>query len=152
MSAVPILLVEDDENDVFFFRRAMRKAGLTNSLHLAMDGREALHYLAGTGPFEDRTAHPLPQLVVLDINLPHHTGLEVLQWIRAQAALRTLIVIILTSSSSLSDLREAYTLGVNSYLLKPGNPEDMVALLDLVNRYWLGVNQRLEPATEEKIS
>jgi DNA-binding response OmpR family regulator len=141
MSLPPILLVEDDENDVFFFQRAMRKAQIENPLHVARDGREGLNYLAGKAPFTDRDQHPLPALLVLDINLPHYTGLEVLQWIREQPAFRTLIVLILTSSSSEVDVREAYTLGANSYLLKPGHPDEMVELLKVVNLYWLGLNR-----------
>lgn len=141
MNGFPILLVEDDENDAFFFERAARKAGVENPLRIARDGREAVDYLAGKNFFADRVKHPLPGLVVLDINLPHYTGLEILRWIREQAGLRTLPVIILSSSSSEKDVREGYACGANSYLVKPGNPEEMVHLLQALKTYWLTVNR-----------
>ena len=144
MSNHTILLVEDDANDVFFFQRAMEKAGLTCSLRIARDGGEAIDYLSGTGTFADRVQFPLPCMVLLDLNLPRQHGLEVLQWIRGHAPDPAVPVVVLTSSTSDRDVREAYRLGANSYLNKPSGLEELVALVRAVDVYWFHHN-RLPP-------
>src|ERR1051325_6875350 len=93
-----ILLVEDDENDVFFMRRAMQKTNLSLPMHVVMDGQSAMDYLDGTGEYQDRTEYPLPVAVFLDLKLPYVHGFEVLSWIREKPALHGLPVIVLTSS------------------------------------------------------
>lgn len=140
MNPHTILLVEDDENDVFFFQRAVEKAGVENPLQVVRDGREAVDYLSGKALYSDRTQHPMPGLIVLDLNLPHRNGLEVLQWIRSQPAIATTLIVVLTSSVAERDLHEAYAFGANSYLAKPSNPDRMVDLLALLKRYWLTTN------------
>src|SRR5206468_2292026 len=117
MTDLPILLVEDDSNDVFFFERAAKKAGLIAPIHVLRDGHEAVTYLNGDGIYADRNAHPFPILMVLDLNLPQRHGLEVLRWLRQCKSCRTLLVIVLTSSRSELDIHEAYELGANSYLV-----------------------------------
>lgn len=82
-----ILLVEDDENDVFFFQRAMNSAGMLNPIQVANDGQTAIGYLQGTGKFADRATFPLPGLIFLDLKLSFVTGLDVLKWIHQQAGL-----------------------------------------------------------------
>lgn len=145
MSDHTILLVEDDKNDVFFFQRAAEKAGLTCFLRIARDGSEAIEYLSGAGTFADRVQFPLPSMVLLDLNLPRQHGLEVLQWIRGQAPDPTVPVIVLTSSTSERDVREAYRLGANSYLNKPSGAEDLVALVRALNAYWFRHNRFTPP-------
>ena len=137
----PILLVEDDQNDAFFFERAAVKAGLANPIKVARDGREALDYLGGLGDFADRLQNPLPCLLVLDLNLPRVHGLEVLRWLRQHEPVCTLLVVILTSSTAEADVQEAYFLGANSYLIKPGNPEKLTDMIKLLDAYWLTANQ-----------
>src|SRR6185503_12262393 len=140
-----ILLVEDEENDVFFFKRAAKLAGMTNPLHVAEDGRQAIDYLKGTGAYADRTQFPLPSFVLLDLKLPHVMGLDVLKWIRAQPELQTVIVIVFTSSKLAPDIDTAYRLGANSYLVKPSNPAKLQEMLAVIKQYWLDIN---EPAQE----
>src|SRR5687768_12255012 len=94
-----ILLVEDDQNDVLFMERALRKAHVPNQVCVSHDGREAVDYLSGTGPFADRNQHPLPCLIILDLKMPRMTGMDVLQWLREQPVLSCLPVIVLSSSS-----------------------------------------------------
>lgn len=137
MSQLPILLVEDDPNDVFFFERAMNKASVNHPLHVARNGRDAIAYLAGDTPYRDRAKFPAPCLVVLDLNLPHVPGLEVLQWIRAYAPQKDVPVVILTSSTSQSDKQRAELLGANAYLNKPSDAEDLVELVRSLGRDWL---------------
>ena len=136
-----ILLVEDSEDDVFLFTRALRTSGVAASVNVAINGREALEYLnrAQVGNDPDR---PIPNLVLLDLKLPHLLGLEVLKWIRSQSALQTLVVVILTSSSQGSDLVNAWRLGANSYLVKPSTFDELVVLVRCMAEYWLVHNRR----------
>ncbi len=141
----PILLIEDDANDVFFFERAYQKSGIPNALEVVKDGQSAVDRLSGVGEYADRVAHPLPRLIVLDLNLPVRNGLEVLQWLRAQRGRPYPVVIVLTSSSDPRDIEEAYAAGANSYLVKAGDPNQLGALVELIKTYWLAHN-RLPPA------
>lgn len=117
-----ILLVEDNEDDVFFMRRALRTSGVTASLCVATDGQQAIDYLAGSGRFGDRAAHPLPNLVFLDLKLPFKNGFEVLDWIRQQASLHHIPVVMLTSSNEDRDRTRSVALGAACYLIKPPSP------------------------------
>src|SRR5687767_13747283 len=92
-----LMLVEDSEDDIFFMKRAMKGAGITNPLQVMEDGQSTIDYLKGAGQYADREQFPLPSLILLDLKLPMKGGLEVLQWIREQSALETLVVIVMTS-------------------------------------------------------
>jgi CheY-like chemotaxis protein len=141
-----LLLVEDDENDVFFLQRALQSAGASLELHVAADGRQALDYLQGRNGFADRKAHPLPKLVLLDLKMPYVSGLEVLRQIRADPQLRKIIVVVFTSSSLESDVAQAYEIGANSFLVKPSRLEEQKEVASLIVRYWLQTN--LAPSTK----
>jgi CheY-like chemotaxis protein len=132
----PILLIEDDENDIFFFERAAKKAEIRQPLVIVRDGREAVEYFQKLSP-----PNPIPCLIVLDLNLPQRNGLEVLEWIRAQPLPKIVPVVVLTSSTSDKDIQQAYEMGANSYLIKPGDPDKLVALVKLAKEYWLTANQ-----------
>ena len=136
-----ILLVEDDENDVFLMKRAFAKTSLPAEVRVAEDGREALRYLRGEGEYADREHHPLPRLTLLDLNLPYVHGLEVLKQIREERHLRKLVVVVLTSSLADSDIERAYHLGANSYLTKPNALEGFMELAELTSQYWLNKNR-----------
>ena len=136
-----VLLVEDDENDIFFMHRAFHAARIANPLHVVKDGTEAMNYLAGRGQYADRTQFPLPSLVLMDINLPFCTGLQVLQWVRQQPGLESLPVVVLTSSAESSDVDNAYRVGANSYLVKPPTAEKLARLAEGIRFYWLELNQ-----------
>lgn len=136
-----ILLVEDEANDVFLMEHAFGKASVPVQLQVARDGREALRYLRGEAKYADRELHPLPCLTLLDLNLPYVGGLEVLKQIREDPHLRKLIVVVLTSSVADSDIEPAYELGVNSYLAKPNNLEEVQELVELLGQYWLNKNR-----------
>ncbi|MES2640992.1 MAG: response regulator [Myxococcota bacterium] len=133
----PILYAEDDENDVFLMKRAFRKLGIANPIHFACDGKEAVDYLAGIGAFQDRVEHPLPCLVLLDLSMPGKHGLEVLKWIRSTPALTGLPVVVLSSSNQESDVHRAYLLGANGFLMKPGDPDELLKIMRRVQSYWL---------------
>lgn len=136
----PILLVDDSEDDVFFMQRVLKDVAIPNPVFVAEDGLKAMDYLAGTGQFSDRTMFPLPALVFLDLKMPGKKGLDVLAWLRQQEHLRGVVVVILTSSQEPSDVRQAYRLGANSFLLKPSTTERLRELVRAVKAYWLEFN------------
>lgn len=139
MSA-PILVVEDSEDDLVLLRRALKTAGISAPLAIVNDGRDAVDYLGGTGSYTDRLRHPLPRLVLLDLKLPKMSGLDVLRWLRAQSGLRRLPVVVLTSSDEDRDVRAAYDLGANSYVVKPGSVSDLDKIAASLRTYWLELN------------
>lgn len=114
-----ILLAEDDENDVFFMRRALRKAEVTFPMHLVTNGQEALDYLRGAGKFSDRDQYPLPSIMLLDLKMPFVDGFEVLTWISSQPSLTEIPVVVLTSSAEERDRQKAAELGAKAYFVKP---------------------------------
>jgi CheY-like chemotaxis protein len=114
-----ILLVEDDEDDVFLLERALSKAKLDSPLYIAANGQEAIDYLAGAGKYADRTTYPMPGCVFLDLKLPFRHGFEVLEWIRSEPSLAAIDVFVLTSSPEDRDRERAEQLGARAYLVKP---------------------------------
>ncbi|MGH7655887.1 MAG: response regulator [Gemmatimonadaceae bacterium] len=138
----PILLVEDDENDVMLLQRAFRRAAIINPLQVVRHGDDAVAYLAGTGEFADRQLHPLPVLMLLDLKLPRRTGLEVLQWVKERAGVKKIPIIVLTSSKNDDDVNRAYELGANSYVVKPVSFETLLELVKSLELYWLVLNER----------
>ena len=141
-----VLLVEDDPDDVFFLQEAFEKAGMAGALRVARDGEEAVAYLMGSAAYADRKLHPLPSLVLLDLKLPRKSGLEVLEWRRGQAGLERIPLIVLTSSQSDEDMRRAYELGANSYLVKPISSEAQLNMVKAIQAYWIALNKA--PALE----
>ena len=139
------LLVEDDPDQVLLIQRAFAEANLVNPLRVVRDGAEAIDYLSGTGAFSDRTRHPLPSLILLDLRLPKKSGLEVLEWIRADPALKATPVVVLTSSSEPTDIDKAHALGVNAYLVKPVRFADLLELVKGVGMYWMILNRSEGP-------
>ena len=124
----PVLLVEDDEVDVMTVRRALRDLAVTNPLHLAGDGEEALHVLRDDGL--------LPGLILLDINMPRMNGIEFLREIKADPTLKRIPVVVLTTSKEESDRFEAFGLSVAGYMIKPADYQQFVELMRTINLYW----------------
>ena len=137
-----MLLVEDNEDDVFIMQNAFKRAGIANPMFVAEDGRSALDYLEGLGKFADRAQFPVPGLVLLDLNLPRIHGFDVLKSIRANPPLRPTLVVVLTSSDQETDIDTAYRIGANSYLTKPGNPQRIDAMVKCLGEYWFDWNIR----------
>jgi CheY-like chemotaxis protein len=135
-----ILLVEDDADDVYFISRALRSSGL-EAIHVVNDGQAAVDFFikSSEGGKNDDTISPC--LVLLDLNLPLKSGLEVLQWVRQQPRWKNIIVIVLTSSTSESDMTQAYTLGANSYVIKPSDATKLSEFSQFLKGYWFGWNQ-----------
>ncbi|HZM03818.1 MAG TPA: response regulator [Candidatus Saccharimonadales bacterium] len=134
-TGVPIiLLVEDSPDDVFFFHRAVTKSKVAATTHVAIDGVEAINYLQNQGRFADRAAFPQPDIIFLDLKLPHLNGFEVLEWIGRQPQRPAAPVIILTSSSEPEDRERAETLGAALFLTKPPLPEQLSEILGKINK------------------
>lgn len=141
MSTSPIiLLVEDNEDDVFLMQRALNKAGIVNPLLVTEDGQETVDYLSGKDKFSDRKKFPVPALIFLDLKLPFINGLDVLQWIRSQPEFEGVVIIVLTSSNEPADLKRSYALGANSYVVKPPTSEQLLDLAKAFKWYWLEFN------------
>src|SRR3989442_654748 len=107
------LLAEDREDDIILIRRAFHKAHLLNPVQVVRDGEETIAYLKGEGRYANRAEYPLPALLLLDLKMPRKDGFEVLRWIRQEPGLRSLRVVVLTSSDRLQDVNLAYQLGAN---------------------------------------
>ena len=140
MNSRPILYAEDEENDAFFLRRAFKQANISHPLVVVSDGQEAIDYCAGRGRYSNRMEYPLPCLVLLDLNMPRKSGIEVLKWIREEPSAQTLPVIVLTSSLQDSDIQRAYVQGANAYLAKPSQPEGLVDMAKAIRDFWLTRN------------
>jgi CheY-like chemotaxis protein len=132
-----VLLVEDNDDDVFAMKRACQRTGIPHNLQIVTTGDSAIDYLAGKASYADRAQHPFPDLVFLDIKLPGRNGHEVLEWIRAQPGLKTLPVVMLTSSDEVSDIKRAYGLGVDSYVRKIAGPAEFGQAVRVILKYWL---------------
>jgi len=135
-----ILLVEDEISDAALVQRAFERAKVLNPVVHLRNGDEALGYLAGVGKYTDRVQHPLPVLILLDLKLPGMTGLQLLQWMRTNREIRRIPVVVLTGDDSPGALTAAYDLGANSYLVKPGNPNEIGRLIATVQHYWMELN------------
>ena len=146
MKAKTILLVEDNPDDVKLTERALRQSNVANRIVVARDGAEALDYLFCSGAFAGRDKSEHPALVLLDLKLPKVDGLEVLKRLRGDKRTRLLPMVILTSSREQQDLINGYSLGANSYLVKPVDFEKFSEAVRVLGLYWLLFNE-LPPET-----
>ncbi len=133
-----ILLVEDDRDDVFIFRRALETARIGNPVEVVTSGQEAVDYLSHEGKYEDSEKYPLPFVIFLDLKLPYLDGFEVLSWIKQQPRLKSIVVVVLTGSDETRDHQKAYALGARSYLVKPPQAKDIRQFIDSMTSYWGG--------------
>jgi CheY-like chemotaxis protein len=144
-----ILQVEDDTNDVFLLKHAMKKAGMANPMQVASDGQEAMDYLKGVGKFADREQFPLPGLVLLDLKLPYVMGLDVLKWIRQRPETAP-VVIILSASAEEEDIATAYALGANAFLTKPSEAGKLEGMVRAIKDFWLTHNTLPHQSGEQR--
>ncbi|HLY76216.1 MAG TPA: response regulator [Planctomycetota bacterium] len=131
----PILAVEDNPDDLFLLESAIEKAELKGEVRIVRDGIEAIEYLEGLGCYADRNRFPIPSLVLLDLNLPKRSGMGVLEWMRGRPEIERIPVIVLSASSSDTDVRSAYDLGAISYHVKSLSVDELIALMHDIHVY-----------------
>lgn len=134
--AVEILLVEDNEGDIELTREAFNDAVFSNNLHIAEDGDIALDYLFKRNGYEDAV---IPDIILLDLNLPSTDGKEVLEIVKSNASLKRIPIIVLTSSKADKDIFESYDLHANCYIVKPVSANKFMRVVQEVEKYWRGV-------------
>ncbi len=131
-----LLVAEDDPRDLQLFHLALQRGGTVADVHAVTDGEQAIEYLQGTSRYHNRSKHPFPDLLVLDLKMPGMDGLQVLRWLRDHAECNSLPRVMLSGSGLDKDVQEAYRLGVNSYFAKPANFKEFQDLLRLLIDYW----------------
>jgi len=136
---VPVLLVEDDLEDVEITQRAFRKGKITNPLHVVHSGEAAMEFLQHNGQYTDAAKAPRPGLILLDLNLPRLDGRDVLKSIKSDPDLRRIPVVVLTTSSEETDVFGCYDDGANSYITKPMEFDRFLEAVLAIGRYWLGI-------------
>ena len=137
---VEILLVEDNANDARLTLRALQKNKLTNQLLVVKDGEEALDFIFARGKYSTRAVDDFPRVVLLDLKLPKVSGLEVLKKVKTDDRTKSIPVVVLTSSKEERDINEAYSLGANSYIVKPVDFENFALTIKEIGLYWLLIN------------
>ena len=132
----PILLVEDDPNDVWLVKHAFQSTNISNPLRIVCDGQEAVDYLRGTGHYGDRSAFPMPKLVLLDLKMPRLNGFDVITWMRKHFPWKLTPIIVLSSSALPQDVNRAYELGANAYMVKPADYRALERLFRTIADFW----------------
>lgn len=133
-----ILLVEDNPADVRLTQEAFKETNLNTILHVVRDGTEALEFLRQTGRF---TAVPRPDMILLDLNLPKKDGRQVLEEIKKTPDIKRIPIVILTNSKAAEDIRQTYDHHANSYITKPANLDEFIAVIKQIEQFWLSIVQ-----------
>lgn len=138
---VEILFVEDNIDDSTLTIRALIKSGFTNKLHHVKDGAEALDYIYGKGIYASWNIKKHPKLILLDLKMPKVSGIQVLEKIKSDPDLKTIPVVILTSSKEDPDIEKCYSLGANSYIVKPVDANNFFNAIKEIQIYWMILSQ-----------
>jgi CheY-like chemotaxis protein len=134
----PVLLAEDNPDDVLLVRRAFKENKAPNPVHAVANGEEAIQYLAGEGPYTDRDAFPFPALFLLDLKMPVKDGLEVLRWLHANPEIpRKLPVVVLSSAELPNETQMAYAMDIQACIVKPLNYVELREKIRILKEYWL---------------
>lgn len=141
-SEIEILLIDDNDNDAEMAIRSLRKNNVTNNILHLSDGATAIEYIYGTGRFEGRNINIKPKVILLDLKMPRVDGIEVLKKIKSGEDTSTIPVVILTSSKEDPDIKTCYSLGANSYIVKPVNFDAFHKVVGELGLYWVLTNQR----------
>jgi CheY-like chemotaxis protein len=132
----PILIVEDDPNDVLLLKLALKKNAMEGNVQIVNDGQEAIHYLQGNPPYDDRQKYPFPRLIYTDVKMRRRDGFDMLKWLRDNPDCAVIPVIILSASEQDSDIKKAYELGANAYLVKPSSLNDLAEMIHISMDFW----------------
>lgn len=136
---ITILIADDDADDRMMIKEALEESRLTNNLQFVENGEELMDYLLHRGAFSNKETHPMPGLILLDLNMPRKDGREALREIKLDAHLRQIPVIILTTSKAEEDILRSYNLGVNSFITKPVSFSGLVDIMKTLNKYWFQI-------------
>jgi len=139
VNPITILIADDDEDDRLLAEDALRESSLANNLKFVEDGEQLMDYLKQRGEFSDPIKAPRPGLILLDLNMPRKDGREALREIKSDPNLRSIPVIVLTTSKAQEDVLKTYDLGVNSFITKPVTFDSLVDLMQLLGRYWFEI-------------
>ncbi len=134
--AATVLLVDDNESDVFLFKRAVQTVGLNFNVHVAHNGLEAINYLKLACDSDDREAFPYPKFILTDNRMPIMTGREFLRWLKEHPRCGVIPTVVLGGSASPDDVRESYELGAHSYFVKPDDHTGLLELVKMIFNYW----------------
>lgn len=137
--SVTILMADDDPDDRLLTEDALKEARLANEIRFVENGEELLQYLRHQGKFADKTLHPRPGIILLDLNMPKMDGREALQLIKSDPDLRRIPVIIMTTSKADQDILKSYDLGANSYVTKPVTFDELVEVVRGFGKYWFEI-------------
>lgn len=136
---IDILIAEDDEEDRMLIRDALAESRLKNTIQFVEDGEQLLDYLRNEGKYADKNTYSRPGLILLDLNMPRKDGREALTEIKADPALRTIPVVVLTTSKAEEDILRTYNLGVSSFITKPVNFNSLVTIMQTLKKYWFEI-------------
>ena len=143
--APSILIVDENMDDFLVLNRVFVRAGVMNPVNWVRSGEEATRYLSGYSPYHDRASHPLPSVILLDLNIPDSDAFELLRWIRGKFPSGGLLIVVLTRPDEIRKVNRAYSLGANSFLTKPARVGELQELIQIFGGYW-HLNHRAEPA------
>jgi two-component system response regulator len=141
MNDIEILFAEDSNDDAMLTMRALKKSGFANKVHHVKDGAEALDFMYCTGAYANRDSTTNPKLILLDLKMPKMGGMEVLEKLKSDPALKSIPVIILTSSKEDPDIQRCYALGANSYIAKPVESDNFFNVIKEIGLYWMILSQ-----------
>jgi CheY-like chemotaxis protein len=131
-----ILVVEDDADDAFFLRRALSDEKILNPVQVVANGKEAIAYLLGEGAFADRMVYPFPSVIISDLKMPLFSGFDLLEWLQKHPECIVIPFIVLSSSKLDADVKKAYVLGANAYLVKPRSVAELRKILRTTHEFW----------------
>ena len=138
-TTVTILMADDDEDDCLLAREALAESRLSNELRIVSDGEELMDYLYHRGQYTNATVAPRPGLILLDLNMPKKDGREALREIKADANLRKIPIVVLTTSRAEEDIYRTYDLGANSFIIKPVTFSSLVEVMKTIGKYWFEI-------------
>ena len=138
-NSIHILVADDDPDDCLLTQEAFRESRMSNEVHFVHNGEELMDYLRHRPPYQDRLRHPRPGLILLDLNMPLKDGREALAEIKADENLRSIPVVVLTTSSAEEDIIRSYDCGVNSFITKPVSFRGLLDVVQTLGRYWLQI-------------
>lgn len=138
-NSIHVLIADDDPDDCLLIQEAFRESRITNEVHFVHNGEELMDYLHHRQPYQDRQRHPRPGLILLDLNMPLKDGREALVEIKADESLRSIPVVVLTTSSAEEDILRSYDCGVNSFITKPVSFRGLLDIVQTLGRYWLQI-------------